>query len=159
MALNWMKRKEFTEAFNKTLMRDYKGLYKSEALENQWKAKVVGVVRGTRYNHAQFGCTRTFVQGTWTWSAVKRAKQVGSREVRCGALPLPESRAKKISPCCSTLFCYEAGRREPPPPSFNQPPIVKYEQRRPPFPQRISLLFSHTNCTTAHIACLRVLIA
>lgn len=59
-------------------------------------------------------------------------------------LPGPKLRPKNQSAC--SFFCYEAGRRDPPPPSFNQPPIVKYEHRRPPSPLKISLLFSHTNC-------------
>ncbi len=68
------------------------------------------------------------------------------------ALAHPKKTGPKISPCCS-FFCYEAGGRDPPPPSFNQPPIVKYERRASPLPSQISLLFSHTNCpqhTTPH---------
>ncbi|KAK3362827.1 hypothetical protein B0T25DRAFT_19292 [Lasiosphaeria hispida] len=45
--------------------------------------------------------------------------------------PLPPNHGQKISPPPAP-FLLPARKEVPPPPSFNQPPIVKYERRLPP---------------------------
>ena len=115
------------------------------ALESWRSWRLCETRTGTQYSDAQSGCTRIHVQCTSVpgWSVLGTPGAVGLSHTR----PLPAPKLRPKNQPARTFFCYEAGRRrDPPPPSFNQPPIVKYEQRRPPSPLKISLLFSHTNC-------------